>query len=95
MNADQVTEAGLAEDQAGVLRACAIAALKVGDVFEDDGAVSDTIYLAAAQTKGDEANTVLVSKRLAKALSAYTATYPHHCSNLNRRNGGRGPRLLQ
>ena len=65
------------------LRACEIATLKVGDVFEGNGAVRDTIYLAAGQTKGDKANTVLVSKRLAKALSAYAATYPHHISKPN------------
>ncbi|MBW0158734.1 tyrosine-type recombinase/integrase [Sedimentimonas flavescens] len=62
------------------LRACEIAALKVGDVFEKDGSVRDTVYLAAGQTKGDEANTVLVSKRLDKALAAYAAAYPHHVS---------------
>jgi integrase/recombinase XerD len=50
------------------LRACEIAGLKVGDVFGDHGEVRDTIYLTADQTKGDEANTVLVSKRLEKAL---------------------------
>jgi integrase/recombinase XerD len=62
------------------LRACEIAALRVGDVFEANGAVRDTIYLTAAQTKGSEANTLLVSKRLAKALSAYAARYPQHIS---------------
>lgn len=62
------------------LRACEIAALKVGDVFDKDGTVRDTVYLAAGQTKGDEANTVLVSKRLDKALAAYAAAYPHHVS---------------
>lgn len=46
------------------LRACEIAALLVGDVFDDAGAVRDTIYLRAAQTKGREAATVLVNKRL-------------------------------
>jgi integrase/recombinase XerD len=41
------------------LRACEIAALKVGDVFDAKGQVSDTIFLAAGQTKGDEANTIV------------------------------------
>jgi integrase/recombinase XerD len=62
------------------LRACEIAGLKVVDVFDANGAVRDTVYLAASQTKGDEANTVLVSKRLSKALSAYAAKYPRHIS---------------
>ncbi|WP_170528526.1 tyrosine-type recombinase/integrase [Ruegeria arenilitoris] len=63
------------------LRACEIAGLRVADVFDGNGAVRDTVYLAAGQTKGDEANTVLVSKRLHKALAAYAAAYPRHVSN--------------
>jgi integrase/recombinase XerD len=58
------------------LRACEIAGLNVGDVFDANGDVRDTVYLAAGQTKGDEANTVLVSKRLEKALKTYAAKYP-------------------
>jgi len=65
------------------LRACEIAGLKVGDVFGLNGEVRDTVYLAAGQTKGDEANTVLVSKRLEKALLAYAAAYPLHTSKQN------------
>ncbi|WP_299660258.1 site-specific integrase [uncultured Ruegeria sp.] len=64
------------------LRACEIAGLKVGDVYDAQGQVRDTLYLAAGQTKGDEANTVLVSKRLAKVLGKYAATYPRHIKNL-------------
>ena len=60
------------------LRACEIAGLRVSDVFDGDGTVRDTIYLAAEQTKGDEGATVLVSRRLAKALLAYAAQYPNH-----------------
>lgn len=58
------------------LRACEIAALTVGDVFDAAGAVRDTIYLTAAQTKGDTGNTVYVNKRLTAALKRYAATYP-------------------
>ena len=65
------------------LRACEIAGLKVGDVFDADGEVRDTVYLTADQTKGDEANTVLVSKRLDKALIAFSTTYPRHITNPN------------
>jgi integrase/recombinase XerD len=60
------------------LRACEIAALRVGDVYDDVGDVRDTIYLQAAQTKGAEGNTVLVSKRLAQMLKRYAAAYPKH-----------------
>ncbi|MDO6456292.1 site-specific integrase [Celeribacter halophilus] len=63
------------------LRACEIAALRVGDVFEESGKVRDTIYLAAGQTKGDTGATVLVSKRLSKALASYAAKYSYHTDN--------------
>lgn len=50
-------------------------------MYEDSGKVRDTIYLAATQTKGDTGATVLVSKRLSKALAAYTTQYPRHIRN--------------
>lgn len=58
------------------LRACEIAALRNGDVFDAEGDVRDTIYLSSAQTKGDEAGTVIVSKRLQGSLRRYAAAYP-------------------
>lgn len=82
------------------LRACEIAGLRVGDVFDAEGAVRDTVYLAAGQTKGDEANTVLVSKRLGKALAAYAATYPRHVSKpdaalfFSAKRGGFSPQTI-
>lgn len=57
------------------LRACEIAALRIGDVFDETGAVRDTIHLRAAQTKGNDAATVLVNKRLAQQLKRYAAQY--------------------
>ena len=62
------------------LRACEIAALRCGDVFDEAGAVRDTIYLRAAQTKGSDSNTVFVNKRLTAALKRYAAAYPQHCT---------------
>ena len=58
------------------LRACEIAALRIGDVFDAEGGVRDTVHLRAAQTKGNEAATVLVNKRLAAQLKRYAAQYP-------------------
>jgi len=58
------------------LRACEIAALRIADVFDATGAVRDTIQLSAQQTKGTEAGTVLVNKRLAQALEKYAQQYP-------------------
>ena len=53
------------------LRACEIAALKISDVFDGSGEVRDTIQLASSQTKGNDAGTVLVSKRLAEKLKKF------------------------
>ena len=36
------------------LRACEIAGLRVGDVYEANGTVRDSFYLRAEQTKGGE-----------------------------------------
>ena len=58
------------------LRACEIAALRIGDVFEANGEPRDTIYLSAAQTKGNDTGTVLVNRRLRAQLQRYAAAYP-------------------
>lgn len=65
------------------LRACEIAALRVCDVFDEAGAVRDTIYLSAGQTKGNEGNTVFVNKRLAAALKRYATAYPKRIKQRN------------
>lgn len=64
------------------LRACEIAALRVGDVFDGEGGVRDTIQLSAAQTKGNDAATVLVNKRLALQLKRYAAQHPKRTTQL-------------
>ncbi len=63
------------------LRACEIAALKIGDVFDGNGAARDTIRLIAAQTKGSSGSTVLVNKKLRAQLQRYAKQYPQHLSN--------------
>lgn len=67
------------------LRACEMAELLVSDVYDETGAVLDTIYLRAAQTKGDEGNTVLVNKRLRQALQRYAVSYPQHVAQRQRK----------
>jgi integrase/recombinase XerD len=62
------------------LRACEIAGLRVGDVYEANGTVRDSFYLRAEQTKGGEGSTVLVNKKLAAALKRYAERYPKHCT---------------
>lgn len=58
------------------LRACEIAAIRIGDVFDAQGKPKDTIYLSAAQTKGNDSGTVLANKRLRTQLTKYAALYP-------------------
>lgn len=67
------------------LRACEMAELLVGDVYDETGTVRDAIYLRAAQTKGSEGNTVLVNKRLKQALQRYAAEYPKHVAQRQRK----------
>ena len=63
------------------LRACEIAALRVGDVFDEAGGVKDTIYLNSDQTKGSDSATVLVNSKLKRQLMKFAKQYPVHISN--------------
>ena len=63
------------------LRACEIAALRVGDVFDETGGVKDTIYLSADQTKGSDSGSVLVNTKLRRQLAKFAKQYPVHTSN--------------
>ena len=58
------------------LRACEIAALRVGDVFDEAGGIKDTIYLTSAQTKGSDSATVLVNTKLKRQLVKFAKQYP-------------------
>ena len=63
------------------LRACEIAALRVGDVFDELGGVKDTVYLSSAQTKGSDSGSVLVNTKLKRQLAKFAKKYPVHVSN--------------
>jgi integrase/recombinase XerD len=63
------------------LRACEIAALRVGDVFDEVGGVKDTFYLSADQTKGSDSGNVLVNTKLRRQLAKFAKQYPVHVSN--------------
>ena len=60
------------------LRACEIAGLKAGDVFDEDGNVRNTLYLDSEQTKGSENQQVIISKQLQKKLAVYAKEYSKH-----------------
>ncbi len=55
------------------LRACSIAALKIGNVLGDAGNVKDEFVLHADQTKGNKAQRVFVSARLRKEIEIYVS----------------------
>ena len=63
------------------LRACEIAALRIGDVFDEAGGVKDTIYLSADQTKGSDSGSVLVNAKLKRQLVAFAKQYPAYVCN--------------
>jgi integrase/recombinase XerD len=53
------------------LRAIELAALRVGDVYGDDGAPRKQFILSKFQTKGASPRTVFVNKQLAQQLVVY------------------------
>ncbi|MDC1399719.1 site-specific integrase [Yoonia sp.] len=55
------------------LRAKEIAALTVGNVFDESGKVREQFILSAAQSKGGKTRTVYVNQRLRRALAEYAA----------------------
>ena len=55
------------------LRAKEIAALDVGNVFDEAGAVRIQFILSASQSKGGKTRTVYLNQRLRKALLEYSA----------------------
>ena len=63
------------------LRACEIASLRVGDVFDETGLVKNTIYMSAAQTKGSDSAAVLVNSKLQRQLERFGQQYPSYISN--------------
>ena len=63
------------------MRVKEVAALKVGDVYDDRGSVRNQLNLNANQTKGTKARTVMLNKRLRKVLSSYYTHLPSHDSD--------------
>jgi len=57
------------------LRVGEVAALRICDVLDADGAVRNEIRLDADQTKGNFARVVFVSEKLCKELTKYLSLY--------------------
>lgn len=56
------------------LRAKELAALRIGDVFDELGAVRSSFVLAAEQTKGKRTRTVYLNKVLQRQLAQYSTS---------------------
>jgi integrase/recombinase XerD len=54
------------------LRAREIAALEVGNVFDEASRVKETIYLNSDQAKGSDSATVLVNSKLKRQLAKFS-----------------------
>ena len=59
------------------MRVGEVAAVKIGDVLNDNGIVNDEIRLSPEQTKGNKARTVMLGDKLRKEIANY-------CTNLNK-----------
>jgi integrase/recombinase XerD len=59
------------------LRAKEIAALLIGDIFDDAGAVREQFILRRAQTKGGYERTVYLNKTLRRAMAEYRTLVEH------------------
>ena len=55
------------------LRAKELAALTIGDVYDNEGAVRDAFTLKAQQTKGGKPRTVYINQRLRRQLTEFGA----------------------
>ena len=73
------------------LRAKEIAALTVGNVFDEEGNVRSQFILSAAQSKGGQTRTVYLNQRFRKALLEYSAciriTDPQHPLFVSQKGG--------
>lgn len=58
------------------MRVKEVAALKVGDVYEESGRVREQLRLRSSQTKGSKARTVMMNERLRKSLASYYCRLP-------------------
>ena len=59
------------------LRACELAALRVGDVYDTQGKPRSSTVLAVDQTKGHSARRIYINSELQRALKAYWPVVAH------------------
>ena len=63
------------------MRACEIANLRVSNVVSEQNEVLDLILLDAEQTKGNQRQTVVVSKQLKREIVRFIAKFPNILKN--------------
>lgn len=59
------------------LRACEICSLTVGDVFDGEGNIKDTVILKSHQTKGNKSNSVYLSDTVKDEIRKYFSEYSY------------------
>jgi integrase/recombinase XerD len=59
------------------MRVGEIAAIRIGDIRNDDGTIRHEVRLSAAQTKGNNGRTVFINEKLRAELSSYLRTHKH------------------
>jgi integrase/recombinase XerD len=63
------------------LRACELAALRIGDVYDADGKPRSSTVLDADQTKGPRARRIYINSQLQRALREYWPVIEHRSPN--------------
>ena len=63
------------------MRAIEIATLKIGDVFNQESEVNDSIVLTKQQTKGDKGNVLHIGKKLQREVLSFVTQHPHIVRN--------------
>ncbi|MFU8864378.1 MAG: tyrosine-type recombinase/integrase [Rhodobacterales bacterium] len=63
------------------LRAIEIAGLRIGDVYDDTGSVRAQFSISGKQTKGGDARTIYVSRKLRRVLEQYHAVIADRSSS--------------
>ena len=58
------------------MRVKEVAALRVGDIYDQNGDVLDQVTLASSQTKGTKSRSVMISRKLRKLLAQYYLHLP-------------------
>ena len=63
------------------MRVKEVAALRVGDVYDQKGMVRNQVVLDSSQTKGTKSRSVMISRKLSRLLAQYYLHIPQHVAD--------------